>query len=55
MNTQAPDRNISFPNHHPRFDLDESFLADFAAVNLGIAQGLAAMVVGGKLPGTADD
>ena len=42
MNTQAPQRNINFPNHHPRFDLDESYLANFAAVNLGIAQALAA-------------
>ncbi|MFH2114342.1 MAG: M20 family metallopeptidase [Spirochaetota bacterium] len=54
MNTQDPDRNISFPNHHPRFDLDESFIADFAAVNLGIARNLATMVVAGKLPGTTD-
>jgi amidohydrolase len=54
MNTQAPDRNIRFPNHHPRFDLDESYLADFAAVNLEIARTLAAMAVTGRLPGTRD-
>jgi amidohydrolase len=55
MNTQAPDRTISYPNHHPRFDMDESFLADFAAVNLGVARALAAMVDAGKSAGTMDD
>ncbi|MFH2115514.1 MAG: M20 family metallopeptidase [Spirochaetota bacterium] len=55
MNTQAPDRNIGFPNHHSRFDLDESFLTDFAAVNLGIARALAAMVDAGESPGTVDE
>jgi amidohydrolase len=54
MNTQAPDRNIKYPNHHPRFDLDESYLADFAAVNLGTAQALAARALAGTLPGLAD-
>ncbi|MDX9959115.1 MAG: M20 family metallopeptidase [Spirochaetia bacterium] len=54
MNTQAPGRNIRFPNHHPRFDLDESFLGDFAAVNLGIAQALAARVLAGAIPDTTD-
>jgi amidohydrolase len=54
INTQAPDRNIKFPNHHPRFDLDESYLAEFAAVNLRIAGELAALVGTGTRQGTED-
>jgi metal-dependent amidase/aminoacylase/carboxypeptidase family protein len=54
MNTQAPDRDIRFPNHHPRFDLDESFLGDFAAVNLEIARALAARMLAGTIPDTTD-
>jgi amidohydrolase len=54
MNTQAPDRGIRFPNHHPCFALDESYLGEFAAVNLGIARELASRVHAGTLPGTAD-
>jgi len=41
LNTQAPGRGITFPNHNPRFDVDESLLWILAAVNLAIAQRLA--------------
>jgi amidohydrolase len=41
LNTQAPDRGIAFPNHNPRFDVDESLLCDLAAVNLAVAERLA--------------
>ncbi len=41
LNTQAPDRGIKFPNHNPRFDVDESQLWILAAVNLAVAQRLA--------------
>jgi len=41
FSTQAPDRGISFPNHNPRFDLDEGLLADAAAIHLACAQALA--------------
>lgn len=42
LNTQAPERGISFPNHNPRFDLDEGLLPELCAVNLAIAESLAA-------------
>ena len=54
MNTQTPERNINYPNHHPRFDLDEAYLAEFAAVNLRIAGELAALVSTDTLLGTTD-
>jgi len=41
FNTQNPDKGIVHPNHNPRFDVDESLLADFIAVNLGIVGALA--------------
>jgi len=40
MNTQGDGRG--FPNHHPRFDVDESRLGDFAQAHLAIARALAA-------------
>ncbi len=42
LNSQAPSRGISFPNHNPRFDLDEDLLADAAALHLSSAEALAA-------------
>jgi amidohydrolase len=42
LNTQAPERGIRFPNHNPRFDLDESLLWMLAGVNLAAAESLAA-------------
>jgi amidohydrolase len=41
LNTQAPGRGISFPNHNPRFDIDESLLCILASVNLAVAERLA--------------
>jgi len=41
FSTQAPGRGISYPNHNPRFDLDEGLLADAAAIHLACAQALA--------------
>jgi len=41
LNTQAPERGISHPNHHPAFDLDESLLDRMIAVNLAAAEALA--------------
>lgn len=54
MNTQAPERNINYPNHHSRFNLDEAYLAEFAAVNLQIAGELAALVRADPLLETTD-
>jgi len=42
LDTQAPERGISYPNHNPRFDLDESLLWVLAGVNLAAAEALAA-------------
>jgi amidohydrolase len=42
LNTQDPGRDIRYPNHNPRFDLDEGLLADAAALHLACAEGLAA-------------
>ncbi len=39
MNTQGEGR--SFPNHHPRFDVDESRLGDFALAHMAVARALA--------------
>lgn len=39
MNTQGEEG--SFPNHHPRFDVDESRLGDFAIAHMAIARALA--------------
>ena len=41
LNTQNPEQGIVHTNHNPRFDIDENLLADFIAVNIGIAQALA--------------
>lgn len=41
LSTQAPERGIGFPNHNPRFDLDEGLLPDVAAAHLACAQALA--------------
>lgn len=41
MNTQAPDRGLRYPNHHPRFDLDEGLLGRAAALHLTLAEALA--------------
>ena len=41
FNTQNPELGIINTNHNPRFDIDESLLADFVAVTIGIAQALA--------------
>lgn len=41
LNTQVPERDIRFPNHHARFDLDESMLERLLAVNLAAAAALA--------------
>ncbi|MEI6873719.1 MAG: M20 family metallopeptidase [Spirochaetota bacterium] len=41
LNTQNPARGITSPNHNPRFEIEESLLADFVGVNLGIVEGLA--------------
>ncbi len=48
LNSQAPERGIVYPNHNPRFDLDEKYLADMAALHLGAVRALAALH-----PGTA--
>ncbi len=42
LNSQAPARGLDFPNHNPRFDVDEVRLAELCAVNLAIAEALAA-------------
>jgi amidohydrolase len=44
MNTQDPWRGIRYPNHHPRFDMDEALLADVAAVHIASAAALAGLV-----------
>lgn len=41
LNSQAPLRGLSFPNHNPRFDLDEAVLADAVLLHLSSAQALA--------------
>lgn len=41
MNTQAPERGLRYPNHHPRFDLDEGLLGRAAALHLTLAEALA--------------
>lgn len=41
LNTQAPERGITHPNHHPRFDLDEGWMERMIAVNLAAAEALA--------------
>ncbi len=41
INTQAPGRGIVWPNHNPRFDLDESLLPDLCAAHLALAEALA--------------
>ncbi|HOX30993.1 MAG TPA: amidohydrolase [Spirochaetales bacterium] len=46
LNTQAPERGICYPNHNPRFDLDESLLWVLAGVNLAAAEALAAAFAG---------
>jgi amidohydrolase len=42
LNTQSPATGIVFPNHNPRFNVDEGFLADAAALHLSSAAALAA-------------
>jgi amidohydrolase len=41
FNTQAPERGLVFPNHNPRFDVDEERLGAFVAVGLNAAARLA--------------
>jgi len=41
FNTQDPSTSKVWPNHNPRFDVDESLLADFIAVNIAIVARLA--------------
>lgn len=46
MNTQNPERGIRYPNHHPRFDVDEALLDEAAALHIASAAALAALVAG---------
>jgi amidohydrolase len=41
LNTQAPADGKIHPNHHPRFDIDESMLGKLARVNMAAAAALA--------------
>lgn len=41
LNTQNPGKDITYPNHHPRFDLDEELLDRMMAVNLAVAEAYA--------------
>jgi len=41
FNTQAPAEGKTFPNHHPRFDVDERLLGKVAMVNMAAAEALA--------------
>lgn len=41
FNTQAPAEGKTFPNHHPRFDVDEQLLGRVALVNMAAAAALA--------------
>ena len=41
FNTQAPAEGKTYPNHHPRFDVDERFLGRLAQVNMAAAAALA--------------
>lgn len=49
LNSQAPERGISFPNHNPRFDLDEARLLELMAVDVAGAAALAAAAARGAL------
>jgi len=42
LNTSDPARQSSYPNHNPRFDVDEELLWAMVAVNLAAAERLAA-------------
>jgi amidohydrolase len=48
MNTQDPGRGIRYPNHHPRFDIDEGLLDEVAAMHVASAAALAELVSGGN-------
>lgn len=50
MNTQAPERGLRYPNHHPRFDLDEELLGRAAALHLALAEALASAAAGRGAP-----
>lgn len=41
FNTQSPGKGIVHPNHHPRFDVDDSLLGLFARSNMAAAEALA--------------
>jgi len=41
FNTQSPEKAIVHPNHHPRFDVDDSLLGLFARANMAAAEALA--------------
>jgi metal-dependent amidase/aminoacylase/carboxypeptidase family protein len=41
FNTQAPAEGKVYPNHHPRFDVDENLLGRVALVNMAAAAALA--------------
>ncbi|OHD20087.1 MAG: hypothetical protein A2Y38_20410 [Spirochaetes bacterium GWB1_59_5] len=41
FNTQASDEGKTYPNHHPRFDVDERLLGKVAMVNMAAAAALA--------------
>ncbi|PKL08700.1 MAG: amidohydrolase [Spirochaetae bacterium HGW-Spirochaetae-7] len=41
FNTQSPEKGIVHPNHHPRFDVDDSLLGCFAQANMAAAEALA--------------
>ncbi len=43
MNTQNPSRGMDKPNHHPRFDLDESCLGTAVRLHLALAEALASL------------
>jgi len=41
LNSHNPDKGIIYPNHHPRFNIDEDVLDTMIAVNLAAAEALA--------------
>ncbi|HAE23011.1 MAG TPA: hypothetical protein DCG47_11900, partial [Spirochaetaceae bacterium] len=53
MNSQNPERGIRYPNHHPRFDVDEALLDDVADLHIASAAALADLVIGRPAIGAA--
>jgi len=41
LNTQAPRSGMAYPNHHPRFDVDERLIGRLARINMAAAEALA--------------